>query len=90
MDDQGSKGKRICSWRSDLHMDHISCSRQHAELIWHDKALWIKDLNSTHGTYLAIASRRTQRLPPGTAVRVEADTELILVPFITMWQESPN
>ena len=66
-------------WCSDLQMEHISCSRQHAEFLWSDNLLWIKDLDSTHGTYMAIATGPRHKLPPGKNIRIDAEAKITMV-----------
>jgi len=37
---------------SDLQVDDLTISNQHAQLSYHHKQWWLKDLNSTNGTIL--------------------------------------
>lgn len=57
----------------DFVIDHASCSRVHAVLVWHKdlNRSFIVDLNSTHGTFIG-----SLRLEPNKPQQVFVDSEL--------------
>ncbi|KAJ8405106.1 hypothetical protein AAFF_G00330270 [Aldrovandia affinis] len=63
----------------DFTIDHQSCSRVHAALVYHKhlKRLFLIDLNSTHGTYLGhirLEAHKPQQVPIDSTVSFGAST----------------
>ncbi|KAK6474590.1 protein phosphatase 1 [Huso huso] len=65
----------------DFTIDHQSCSRVHAALVYHKhlKRVFLIDLNSTHGTYLGrirLEPHKPQQVPIDSTVSFGASTRL--------------
>ncbi|XP_043916174.1 nuclear inhibitor of protein phosphatase 1 [Protopterus annectens] len=65
----------------DFTIDHQSCSRVHAALVYHKhlKRVFLIDLNSTHGTYLGrirLEAHKPQQIPIDSTVSFGASTRL--------------
>ncbi|KAI0209821.1 Nuclear inhibitor of protein phosphatase 1 [Lamellibrachia satsuma] len=64
---------------NDFCIDHASCSRVHAALVWHRhlNRPFIIDLNSTHGTFIGsirIDGRKPQQVPIDSEIHFGAST----------------
>ncbi|XP_037085372.1 nuclear inhibitor of protein phosphatase 1-like [Pollicipes pollicipes] len=69
---------------NDFCIDHASCSRVHAAMVWHkhlDRAFLV-DLGSTHGTYIGsmrIESNKPTQLPIDSAFHFGASTRVYML-----------
>ncbi|ESP05199.1 hypothetical protein LOTGIDRAFT_102248, partial [Lottia gigantea] len=74
------RNKQMC----DFCIDHASCSRVHAALVWH-KHLgrpFIIDLGSTHGTYIGhirLEKRKPQQVPIDSELHFGASTRIYII-----------
>ncbi|XP_069127584.1 nuclear inhibitor of protein phosphatase 1-like [Argopecten irradians] len=74
------RNKLMC----DFCIDHQSCSRVHAALIWHKHLArpFIIDLGSTHGTFIGhirLESRKPQQVPLDSELHFGASTRLYII-----------
>ncbi len=67
--------------QADVEVLNTSVSRQHLQLYWHQGTLWIKDLNSSYGTWVDGI-----KLDAGATAKLQADTEIKLG-NLSMWYE---
>ncbi len=67
--------------QADVEVLNTSVSRKHLELFWKNGALWIKDLNSSYGTWVD-----NVKLVAGSSAKLDADTEIKLG-NLSMWYE---
>ncbi|XP_071965664.1 nuclear inhibitor of protein phosphatase 1-like [Antedon mediterranea] len=68
----------------DFVIDHASCSRVHAALVYHKhlNRSFIIDLNSTHGTYLGsirLERKKPQQVPIDSTIRFGASTRAYIL-----------
>lgn len=74
------RNKQLC----DFCIDHQSCSRVHAALVWHKHLSrpFIVDLGSTHGTHIGhirLESRKPQQVPIDSEIHFGASTRLYII-----------
>lgn len=74
-DHQSEFTHKICSG---VRLDHASCSRQHLEVECQRGEVILRDLGSTHGTWLK-QSRGDLRLEQGSAIRLSEDFQIRFV-----------
>ena len=70
----------------DITIDHPAISRKHAELLYTDHTLYIKDLNSTNGTFInnaRIPKNNPIAIKAGDVIRFAADTPAQALVFDT-------
>ena len=68
----------------DFCIDHDSCSRVHAALVWHKflDRFFLIDLGSTHGTFignLRLESKKPQQIPTGSVLRFGASSRSYVI-----------
>ncbi|XP_064606953.1 nuclear inhibitor of protein phosphatase 1-like [Liolophura sinensis] len=68
----------------DFVIDHASCSRVHAALVWHKHLSrpFIIDLGSTHGTHIGhirLESRKPQQVPIDSEIHFGASTRIYII-----------
>ncbi|CAE1298356.1 PPP1R8 [Acanthosepion pharaonis] len=74
------RNKQLC----DFCIDHASCSRVHAALVWHKHLArpFIMDLGSTHGTYIGhirLESKKPQQVPIDSEIHFGASTRIYMI-----------
>ncbi|XP_060551456.1 nuclear inhibitor of protein phosphatase 1-like [Ruditapes philippinarum] len=74
------RNKQMC----DFCIDHASCSRVHAALVWHRHLSrpFLIDLGSTHGTYIGhirLESRKPQQIPIDSELHFGASTRIYTI-----------
>ncbi|KAL4237091.1 Nuclear inhibitor of protein phosphatase 1 [Mactra antiquata] len=74
------RNKQMC----DFCIDHASCSRVHAALVWHKHLSrpFLIDLGSTHGTYIGhirLESRKPQQIPIDSEIHFGASTRIYVI-----------
>ena len=74
------RNKQLC----DFCIDHQSCSRVHAALVWHKHLSrpFIIDLGSTHGTYIGrirLESKKPQQVPIDSEIHFGASTRIYII-----------
>ncbi|XP_050403115.1 nuclear inhibitor of protein phosphatase 1 [Patella vulgata] len=74
------RNKQLC----DFCIDHASCSRVHAALVWHKHLArpFIMDLGSTHGTYIGrmrLEKRKPQQVPIDSELHFGASTRIYII-----------
>ncbi|KAK3091286.1 hypothetical protein FSP39_018651 [Pinctada imbricata] len=74
------RNKQLC----DFCIDHQSCSRVHAALIWHKHLSrpFIIDLGSTHGTHIGhirLESKKPQQVPIDSEIHFGASTRIYII-----------
>lgn len=74
------RNKQLC----DFPIDHSSCSRVHAALVWHRhlNRPFIMDLGSTHGTHIGkirLESRKPQQVPLDSEIHFGASTRIYVI-----------
>ncbi|XP_071151672.1 nuclear inhibitor of protein phosphatase 1-like, partial [Mytilus edulis] len=74
------RNKQMC----DFCIDHQSCSRVHAALVWHKHLSrpFILDLGSTHGTFIGrirLESKKPQQVPIDSEIHFGASTRLYII-----------
>ncbi|WAR23306.1 PP1R8-like protein [Mya arenaria] len=74
------RNKQMC----DFCIDHASCSRVHAALVWHRHLSrpFLIDLGSTHGTYIGhirLESKKPQQIPIDSEIHFGASTRIYII-----------
>ncbi|KAL3315129.1 Nuclear inhibitor of protein phosphatase 1 [Cichlidogyrus casuarinus] len=74
------RNRQMC----DFAVDHQSCSRCHAALVWHSylKCPFLVDLGSVHGTYIGrvrLESKTPQKVPFGAEIHFGASTRVYVI-----------
>ncbi|XP_071119716.1 nuclear inhibitor of protein phosphatase 1-like isoform X1 [Haliotis cracherodii] len=74
------RNKQLC----DFCIDHASCSRVHAALVWHKHLSrpFIMDLGSTHGTFIGqirLEKRKPQQVPIDSEIHFGASTRIYII-----------
>jgi nuclear inhibitor of protein phosphatase 1 len=69
---------------NDICVDHSSCSRVHAVLLFHKilERFFLVDLGSTHGTFIGsikLEAHKPTQLPPGSQVHFGASTRVFVL-----------
>ncbi|XP_076440693.1 nuclear inhibitor of protein phosphatase 1-like [Babylonia areolata] len=74
------RNKQLC----DFPIDHSSCSRVHAALVWHRhlNRPFIMDLGSTHGTFIGqirLEKQKPQQVPLDSEIHFGASTRVYII-----------
>ncbi|XP_005104923.1 nuclear inhibitor of protein phosphatase 1 [Aplysia californica] len=74
------RNKQLC----DFTIDHSSCSRVHAALVWHRHLSrpFLIDLGSTHGTFIGhirLESKKPQQVPIDSEIHYGASTRIYII-----------
>lgn len=74
------RNKQMC----DFCIDHASCSRVHAALVWHKHLSrpFLIDLGSTHGTYIGhirLEQKKPQQVPLDSEIHFGASTRIYII-----------
>lgn len=74
------RNRQLC----DFCIDHESCSRVHAALVWHKflDRFFLIDLGSTHGTFignLRLEPKKPQQIPTGSVLRFGASSRSYVI-----------
>lgn len=74
------RNRQLC----DFSIDHQSCSRVHAALVWHKHLCrpFLIDLGSVHGTYIGrigLESNKPQQVPIDSEIHFGASTRIYVI-----------